>query len=56
MFRIFRLGGGRGGFRRRGSGGSSGGFLEYAKSLSNLDTKVLDIPGSGGLCVSYKKQ
>jgi caffeoyl-CoA O-methyltransferase len=48
--------GGRGGFRRGFGGGPSGDFLEYAKSLTNLDTKVLSIPGSGGLSVSYKKQ
>jgi predicted O-methyltransferase YrrM len=40
---------------RRGYGGPSGGFLEYARSFSNLVTTVLDIPGSGGLSVSYKK-
>ncbi len=45
----------RGGGRRGFGGGPSGGYLEFAKSLSNLDTKVLDIPGSGGLSVSYKK-
>ena len=44
-------GGSRGGF----GGGPSGGFLQFARSLPNLDTKVLDIPGSGGLSVSYKK-
>lgn len=41
---------GRGGFGGRGSG-----FLEFARSFSFLDTKVLDIPGSAGLSVSYKK-
>ena len=45
-------GGGRRG--RRGSG-MSGGFLEYARSLTNLDTKILEVWGSGGLSVSYKK-
>ncbi len=44
----------RGGFRR-GYGGMTGGYLDFAKSLPNLDTGVLDIPGSGGLAVSYKK-
>jgi caffeoyl-CoA O-methyltransferase len=48
--------GGRGGFRRGFGSGPSGDFLEYAKSLSNFDTKVLSIPGSSGLSVSYKKQ
>ena len=43
--------GGRGGFGR----GSSGGFLEFARSIPNLDTKVLEIAGSAGLSVSYKK-
>jgi caffeoyl-CoA O-methyltransferase len=47
-------GGGRGG-RRGYGGGPSGGFLEFARSFPNLDTKVLDIAGSGGLSVSYKK-
>ncbi len=41
---------GRGGFGGRGSG-----FLEFARSFSFLETEVLDIPGSGGLSVSYKK-
>jgi predicted O-methyltransferase YrrM len=44
---------GRGGSRRGYGGG--GGFLEYARSFPNLETKVLDIPGSAGLSVSYKK-
>ena len=48
--------GGRGGFRRGFGLGPSGDFLEFARSLPNLDTKVLSIPGSGGLSVSYKKQ
>lgn len=47
-----RYGGGRGGF----GGGPTGGFLEYARSLPGLDTSILNIPGSGGLAVSYKKQ
>jgi predicted O-methyltransferase YrrM len=46
--------GGRGG-RRGYGGGASGGFLEFARSFPNLDTKVLSIPGSAGLSVSYKK-
>jgi caffeoyl-CoA O-methyltransferase len=41
---------------RRGFGrGAGGDFLEYARSFPNLDTKVLDIRGSAGLSVSYKK-
>jgi predicted O-methyltransferase YrrM len=49
-------GGGRSrGGRRSYGGGMAGGYLEFAKSLPNLDTSVLDIPGSGGLAVSYKK-
>ena len=52
----FSGGGGRYGGGRRGfGGGPTGGFLEYARSLANLDTSVLSIPGSGGLSVSYKK-
>jgi caffeoyl-CoA O-methyltransferase len=47
-----RWGGRPGG--RYGRGGA-GGFLEFARSFSNLDTKVLDIRGSAGLSVSYKK-
>ena len=48
--------GGRGMGGRRGfGGGPTGGFLQYARSLTNLDTSILDIPGSGGLSVSYKK-
>jgi predicted O-methyltransferase YrrM len=46
---------GRGGFRR-GYGGMAGGYLEFAKSLPNLETSVLSIPGTGGLAVSYKKE
>lgn len=46
--------GGRGG-RRGFGGGMGGGFLEFARSLPELDTSVLRIPGSGGLSVSYKK-
>ncbi len=46
--------GGRGG-RRGGFGGRGDGFLEFARSFSYLETEVLDIPGSGGLSVSYKK-
>ena len=43
------------GGRRRGGYGQGAGFLEFARSLPGLDTKVLSIPGSGGLSVSYKK-
>jgi len=47
------------GWRGRGRGrfgrGSSGGFLEFARGFSNLETEVLRIPGSGGMSVSYKK-
>ncbi len=46
---------GRGGFRRGYGGGMTGGFLEYARSIPTLDTTILDIPGSAGLSVSYKK-
>ncbi|MBN2337667.1 MAG: class I SAM-dependent methyltransferase [Acidobacteria bacterium] len=45
-----RFGGGRGG---RG-GGPAGDFLEFARSLPNLETSIADIPGSAGLCVSRK--
>jgi predicted O-methyltransferase YrrM len=44
----------RGGFRR-GFGGEGSDFLEFARSFPNLDTKVLDLRGSAGLSVSYKK-
>ena len=48
--------GGRGRSRRGfGRGDMSGGFLEYARSFPNLETSILNIPGSGGLSVSYKK-
>ncbi len=45
------------GGRRRGFGrGSRGdGFLEYARSLFNFDTEILNLRGSAGLSVSYKK-
>ncbi len=47
---------GWGGRRRGGFGrGDGGGFLDFARSFPNLDTKVLNIPGSAGLSVSYKK-
>jgi predicted O-methyltransferase YrrM len=46
--------GGRGEFRRRYGWGSSG-FFEFAKSIPSLDTRILDISGSAGLSVSYKK-
>lgn len=45
---------GRGG-RRGGFGGRGDGFFEFAKSFSNLDTSMVDVPGSGGMSVSYKK-
>jgi caffeoyl-CoA O-methyltransferase len=48
-------GGGRRGGRRGFGGDPSGGFLEFARSFPNLDTKVLEIAGSAGLSVSYKK-
>jgi caffeoyl-CoA O-methyltransferase len=44
-----------GGFRRRGYGWGGSGFFEFAKSIPSLDTKILDIPSSAGLSVSYKK-
>jgi caffeoyl-CoA O-methyltransferase len=43
---------GRGGFGR----GGGGDFLEYARSIPTLETEVLDIPGSAGMSVSYKKK
>lgn len=43
------------GGRGRGRGGRSSDFFEFAKSFDFLDTKVLDISGSAGLSVSYKK-
>ena len=46
--------GGRFGRGGRG-GGPAGDFLEFARSLPNLETSILDIPGSAGLCVSRKK-
>jgi caffeoyl-CoA O-methyltransferase len=49
---------GGGGFAKRGFRGRGGfgvgDFLEYARSFSNLETKVLEIQGSHGLSVSYK--
>lgn len=45
-----RRGRGRGGF-----GGPGGDYLEFAGSFSFLETNVLDLRGSGGLAVSYKK-
>jgi caffeoyl-CoA O-methyltransferase len=39
----------------RGWGGEGGDYLEYARSISSLETKILNLPGSGGLAVSYKK-
>lgn len=46
--------GGRGG-RRGGFGGRGSGFFEFAKGFSNLDTSILDVSGSAGMSVSYKK-
>ena len=43
---------GRGGFGGMGQGGD---YLEFARSFSFLETEVLDIRGSGGIAVSYKK-
>jgi predicted O-methyltransferase YrrM len=45
------------GGRRRGGfgGGFAGSFLAFARSFANLETKVLNLPGSAGLSVSYKK-
>ena len=43
------------GGRRGGGGGRGSAFLEFARSFPNLDTKVLELPGSGGLSVSYKR-
>lgn len=48
-------GGRRGGFGGRFGGGDSGGYLEFVKNISSLDTKVLAPRGSSGLAVSYKK-
>ena len=50
---FFRGFGGRG--RGRYGRGGSGYFLEYARSIPFLETKVLDLRGSAGLSVSYKK-
>ncbi len=49
----FGMGGGRwrGGF----GGGWSSGFLEHARSFPFLETRVLDIRGSAGMSVSFKK-
>jgi caffeoyl-CoA O-methyltransferase len=55
MERFGGSGRGRGGFGRGGWGGQGGDYLEFARSISSLETKVLDLPGSGGLAVSYKK-
>ncbi len=45
----------RGGFGRGFGAGPWGyDFLEYARSIPNLETKVLDLRGSHGLSVSYK--
>ncbi len=43
------------GGRAMGRGGMTGDYLEFARSLPELETKVLDLRGSGGLAVSIKK-
>lgn len=43
------------GFGGRGRGGYAEDFLEFARSFSFLETTVLDMPGSAGMSVSYKK-
>jgi caffeoyl-CoA O-methyltransferase len=48
-------GGGRERGRRSWSGDYADDYLEYARGIPSLDTKVLDIQGSVGLAVSYKK-
>lgn len=48
----FRGGRGRG---RGGFGGRGSGFFEFAKSFPNLDTSIVNIRGSAGMSVSYKK-
>jgi len=55
MERFGGWGRGRGGFRGGGWGGEGGDYLEFARSISSLETKVLDLSGSSGLAVSYKK-
>jgi caffeoyl-CoA O-methyltransferase len=55
MERFGGSGRGRGGFGRGGWGGEGGDYLEFARSIASLETKVLDLQGSGGLAVSYKK-
>ncbi len=45
--------GGRFGGRGFG-GGPAGDFLEFARSLPNLETSIADIPGSAGLSVSRR--
>jgi caffeoyl-CoA O-methyltransferase len=44
-----------GGFRRGGWGGEGADYLEFARNIPTLETKVLDLQGSNGLAVSYKK-
>jgi predicted O-methyltransferase YrrM len=44
----------RGG-RGRGRGGRGSGFFEFAKSFSNLDTSMVNVPGSAGMSFSFKK-
>jgi caffeoyl-CoA O-methyltransferase len=50
------FGRGRGGGYRRGFGGGySDDYLEFARSITSLETTVLPVPGSAGLAVSYRK-
>jgi predicted O-methyltransferase YrrM len=46
---------GRRGFGRGYPGSYSEKFLQYARSLPCLETEILDIQGSAGISVSYKK-
>jgi predicted O-methyltransferase YrrM len=47
------------GFGRRGRGGygrdQSGDFFEYARGIPSLETTILNVPGSAGMSLSYKK-
>jgi predicted O-methyltransferase YrrM len=47
------------GFGGRSRGGygrdRAGGFLEYARSIPSLETTILNVRGSAGMSVSYKK-
>jgi caffeoyl-CoA O-methyltransferase len=49
------FGRGRGGYRRGFGGGYSDDYLEFARSMTSLETTVLSVPGSAGLAVSYRK-